>query len=91
MSNEKFTPGEWEYCISGGEAGYPLVFEMKTGLEIASVFIQNGYTENGIANAHLIAAAPEMYRMLKLVHGILGSGSLSMEIENLLKKARGEI
>lgn len=94
---EKFTPGEWEHCIFGGECGYPLVFEQKTGLRVASIFIQNGDTENGIANAALIAAAPEMYRMLKyLADGIRWGGlqhtdrSLAAEIEAVLKKARGE-
>lgn len=62
MRNEKFTQGEWEHCILGGESGYPYVFEKKSGEGIATVFIQQGDTENAQANAALIAAAPEMYQ-----------------------------
>ena len=95
---EKFTPGPWEHCIFGGEAGYPLIFEKKTGLRIASVFIQNGDCENGIANATLVHAAPDMYRVLS---GICFEKSARIcnyapesckvcFINKALKKARGE-
>lgn len=54
-----------------------------------------------MANAHLIAAAPEMYEMLKSIHQCLGWGYTNAELadnlaeygaalERLLAKARGE-
>lgn len=42
------------------------------------------------ANAHLIAAAPEMYDMLKRLSAKQWDASEEEEIENLLAKARGE-
>ncbi len=97
MTDEKFTQGEWKHCIFGGECGYPLVFEKKTGLRVASIFIQNGDTENGIANAALIAAAPEMYALLSIMVSPtimmsenLRNDELRNAIKAVLKKARGE-
>lgn len=96
MKCEKFTPGEWVHCILGGEGGYPFVFENKTGEGIASVFIQQGNTEKAIANAALIAAAPAMYALLKMISdpatfmGAQTNQSLRAAIENILTKARGE-
>ena len=48
-----------------------------------------------IANAHLIAAAPEMYQMLKMIMDILNSDDHENEVSNadiakLLARARGE-
>jgi hypothetical protein len=87
MSNEKFTQGEWR-------------------AEITRVRFPNGkmmWAEGGdfdtlIANAHLIAAAPVMYRLLS---GICGEKSARCcnyapescevcSIRKVLKKARGE-
>jgi hypothetical protein len=43
------------------------------------------------ANAYLIKAAPEMYRLLEQLHGTLESVPiLQSEIETVLRKARGE-
>lgn len=97
---EKFTQGEWEVCYFRktpfGLEHY-LVHEPNYG-EVAVVNFHgasDGETEK--ANADLIAAAPEMYRMLKyLADGVRYGGiqhtdrSLAAEIEKLLKKARGE-
>lgn len=95
MSNEKFTQGEWDWFISGLESGYPIVSAGET--DIAEIYLPQGNHEEMMANVSLIAAAPEMYRMLKyLADGIRFGGlqhtdrSLTAEIDELLKKARGE-
>jgi len=84
---EKFTQGEWV-------AKTGLVGGMKTGL----VYIKGGGFDvsgapDAIANAHLIAAAPDMYRMLEhlevLVDGVL-IDEIRDERSEVLSKARGE-
>ena len=69
MNNEKFTQGEWEICYFRetpfGLEHY-LVHEPNYG-EVAVVNFHgesDGETEK--ANAALIAAAPQLYKMLKL-------------------------
>jgi hypothetical protein len=90
---EKFTRGEWVILpISRSTADVPafLVHERKFG-EVAIVNFHGGSDgETEKANAALIAAAPDMYRVLKFVKGALGHGSLVMEIDKVLQKARGE-
>lgn len=54
-----------------------------------------GHKDNeSISNAHLIAAAPEMYEMLEKVLSeykeMLGMSPEAEDIERLLAKARGE-
>ena len=104
MSNEKFTQGEWraeiedhEFCDTGDYiTDFGIVTDKNIG--IAQCFDNSVINEEeAAANCHLIAAAPEMYRMLKyLADGVRYGGiqhtdrSLAAEIENLLKKARGE-
>ena len=97
MSSEKFTQGEWRaeiedhsFCDTGD---YITEFGVVTGKRqsIAQCFDFGSINEEeAAANCYLIAAAPDMYRMLQIVHGVLGGGSLPMEIEKVLKKARGE-
>ena len=103
MSKEKFTPGEWWVEITDHELAdtgdyvtdFAVVTE-KTG--VAQCFDNSVVSEEeAAANCHLIATAPEMYRMLKyLADGVRWGGiqhtdrSLAAEIEKLLKKARGE-
>lgn len=87
MSNEKFTPGEWVT-----RPGNTTVLDKKSN-PIAMVYRAEYYRskEESFANAALIKAAPEMYRMLEQLHGALSTVPiLQGEIENLLKKARGE-
>ena len=90
---EKFTQGEWVILpISRSTADVPafLIHEREFG-EVAIVNFHGGSDgETEKANAALIAAAPDMYRVLKFVKGALGHGSLVMEIDKVLKKARGE-
>ena len=81
---EKFTKGEWLVGSLGtglGYDSYEITFN-KDGECIAEII-------HNLPDAHLIAAAPEMYEMLKN----LSRGDVfhtCKEIEQLLAKARGE-
>lgn len=85
MSEAKFTKGEWVVTDTYSNYIYDVVrignFDMKVKSE---------------ANAHLIAAAPEMYEMLDEVSHVLGhelnptNKSYIKAIKELLTKARGE-
>lgn len=90
MNEAKFTKGEW--VARTEEFG---------GMQIALVYVSGGGFDvsgapNAIANAHLIAAAPEMYEMLKLAISLMDGDSIEdfgyqyQEIQTLLTKARGE-
>lgn len=86
MSSEKFTPGEWRVDIeSHGIHIIPNIAWLgeKSSME----------RKENIANAHLIAAAPEMYQVLKRLIELTDYtelvGILS-DAKTILKKARGE-
>lgn len=79
MTNEKFTLGEWTAEFT--RVRFPNGERMWVGC---------GDVYTKIANAHLISAAPDMYRMLEFLHTIVGAGSVALEIDKVLKKARGE-
>jgi hypothetical protein len=91
MNNENWTKGNWEaffYAIGCGED------------LIATVDFK---LDEGMANAHLIAAAPELYKELKYAEEILRevakvSGLTHIDVESCtnmatkaLAKARGEL
>ena len=83
MSNEtKFTEGDWfadDSCY-----GSPFIDDGSGGV-LAEVYDVN--------NAHLIAAAPEMYKILDFIYKELNGVEESIywdDIEKLLSKARGE-
>lgn len=107
MSN--FTPGPWwvdpedEKWTAGIESsGFSVVIAGNKHKNEHDMGIQGGTPEQTAANAHLIAAAPEMYELLELGSVILtdivtGSLSVDNEIERLkirmdelLAEARGE-
>lgn len=91
---EKFTKGEWS---SNGFStvlinGEPLCAMVNSA-------VTTGDPAEDYANAHLVAAAPEMYAMLKQVSELVdmdGGSAIDWIIENtfdireLLAKARGE-
>jgi hypothetical protein len=100
---EKFTQGEWfveeKSANLHGLAwfGFQVISPEKRKRVCYSETDDKKNIPQMQANAALIAAAPEMYRMLKyLADGVRYGGiqhtnrSLAAEIENLLKKARGE-
>ena len=90
MSEAKFTKGEWSIH---GDWGIKA-----EGVNdcIATFEHFDQRPEWAFANAHLIAAAPEMYEMLDEVLNVLGhelnptNKSYIKAIKELLAKARGE-
>lgn len=96
---EEFTLGEWKAVINAPlEDDYICdVYDSNNNCVCECFTAGNWGDETGIseqqktANMYLIAAAPEMYRMLKQLHGALKSVPiLQGEIEAVLKKVRGE-
>ena len=90
MSEAKFTKGEWKiYEYKRAHPNNP---------SLPHVTIHYGEEEEHIvdtvyeiADAHLIASAPEMYAALEHILDNQALGSpLALSINNLLAKARGE-
>lgn len=77
MSAHAFTPGPW--CLGNGGEPHGAEFEVRagedavlyiTGVQWASLEYEEGYLPpfaQAEANAHLIAAAPELYEALELL------------------------
>jgi len=99
MSETKFTKGEW-HCIDGTIIGEQVLFVHATELGVnkgivcrltKQVDTHISLSLEDIANAHLIAAAPDMYKMLESLrddYGLLTT--VGKDIDKLLAKARGE-
>ncbi len=92
MTEAKFTNGKWEVVEESEHHGFYV--EDSNGYTVADLYFISKLSEasvnhgdNAKANAHLIAAAPEMYEFLE---------SLQLDVSNdykrdeLLAKARGE-
>lgn len=98
---EKFTPGPWKVEFEDIECceddPHVYVVHCKT-VSPDTALLEFNITEENVANAHLISAAPEMYEALKLAYGIIYQAAKnSFEAEDILnrfdsvlKKARGE-
>lgn len=91
---EKFTKGGWIAFYPHEVLNEGL---MSIGSDVGKLICKAELYKSTItevtANANLIAAAPEMYAMLKLISDlslITDDKGLSDEIDNLLAKARGE-
>ena len=85
----KWTPGPWRgesYVFPGpdnspGDAGFDIVADRpgySAPRNIAGTIMQNadddtGYLAEDEANAHLIAAAPELFEALRAAEGLWGS------------------
>ena len=83
---EKFTKGPWRVSVCFVRRT-PLVQRGMSG----GFYVTDDDDLRAIADANLIASAPEMYEMLKSVAAnYANSESLISEIERLLAKARGE-
>ena len=81
MAFYKSKYNEWHVSIPGQD---------ETGMRLA-LFPDGVLTRHPEGDAHLIAAAPEMYELLNRLKDTLSSVPLLQgEIENVLKKARGE-
>lgn len=100
MSNEKFTQGEWRaeiedhsFCDTGD---YITTFGIVTGKNqsIAECFDTGKINEEeAAANCYLIAAAPELYWVLKRLIELTDYAELVgilSDAKTILKKARGE-
>ena len=89
MSEAKFTGGEWRRHYSPNCQEYVICDRRRNGgYAVASL---SG--SNSKANAHLIAAAPEMYAMLKEARKLCHSGGYfdtRDKIDSALAKPRGE-
>ena len=90
MIDTKFTNGPWDWEHDNDTASVIQVFskaeEAKGDPDICRIQHE--------PNASLIAAAPEMYEMLKACSEILKKCDLhnaSRDVDNLLAKARGEL
>lgn len=95
MSEPTFTPGPWGWCMP--DEVFPAVFCNENGNIIADLYDAKNNQRQMVANAALIAAAPEMYAKLKELADVLRFGgmlctnrTMAQEIEEILKKARGE-
>ena len=97
MMSEKFTQGEW--VLKDGF--YPCFVDvhcgeaMKVPVCISATDLNYEQGAERIANAHLIAAAPEMYRMLEKMIGFSFEWNdeddpIKSDIEKLLLEIRGE-
>lgn len=95
MSDQKHTPGPWS-------VGGPNKFLNQLTIE-PSIGVAYGAGAELVANANVMAAGPELYEALKELHALVlgecpslldedsgGDARLCMEIEDALKKARGE-
>ena len=101
----KFTSGEWR-CCDGTQFGEQILFvDIKDNAAVVcrltkEVDREVPLSNEDIANAHLIAAAPDMYAILEdsrtmlraFYHntGSIGAIAQVRLIDDLLKKARGE-
>lgn len=99
MSKAKFTKGKWvvSSVTVNGERVENSWSVSVNGFLLANV--RSGATfcvvdEIQKANAHLIAAAPEMYEMLEKIHDSMAGngeyGEFCFDVKELLAKARGE-
>lgn len=92
MSDTKFTPGPWAW----GNEDWSDQWFLQPGVLIIDYDGggPSGSDEFDAANAHLIAAAPDLYAALNGLLGLLDAGSLyepqAYAARAALAKARGE-
>ncbi|MCP5077511.1 MAG: hypothetical protein GY951_05575 [Psychromonas sp.] len=90
---EDFTKGEWK-----ANTDYATFININTDSAcIASVDVEGSvYSEEELANAHLIAAAPEMYKIIEglcveaenlddIIYGDRGCGEAQEPLESVVK------
>lgn len=96
MSKTKFTKGEWELKPTGFHGEFNITTQDRLDDSKTSILtIDTDYTGYiGVeqkANAHLIAAPPDMYEMLaSLLRHEIESVDTHNAVVDLLAKARGE-
>lgn len=91
MSDTKFTPGPWITFQPRGDGSVPVRTD---GLGITICYVHDGAICDAINNAHLIAAAPELYEVLdRLVNWTCSEHGMIPPVYDAVKalsKARGE-
>ncbi len=98
MSDTKFTNGEWKaeyYTTKCDGADRVLAYEVWSDgpcvvRKTYTDYVDDKINNELLANAHLIAAAPEMYEMLESLRGDYDQCATAECIDALLAKARGE-
>ena len=83
----KHTPGPWEVRSEPGRCGYDLII-FKDVKVIAEMICPTW--SGAVADANLIAAAPDMYEALKEIHALLEENQPSWYLQkhyNVMKKA----
>lgn len=98
--NQQHTPGPWHVGMQPG----PIIYDSRYGSQIVRMDNPFGQTdEDNLANAHLIAAAPEMLAALQQVYtrleleesenpnGTYLCAAMRGTIGRAIKKAKGEI
>jgi len=97
-SEAKWTQGPWKYNAKTREIGVVDTSDTQSyGMMLVVAYIDEYDHPEYTANAHLIAASPELYEALDMLMDASGPGDLAQlmaeERENiieLLAKARGE-
>ena len=85
MSTSKYTPGPWK---TEQRHGRKIYIHAETWGHLAEVYQAETTDEEGLANAQLMAAAPEMGMMLLSIFSHISHGGPTREEgEALLKKA----
>ena len=87
---EKFTKGEW---VVERHVGAVYVSSERGDViaKKSTEYANKGFVNEVEANAHLIAAAPEMYELLScILERFEPYDEASIEIKKVLAKARGE-
>lgn len=94
---EKFTPGPWEVGYGLLDGGYLGIWKSGSETVVARISPTDRETDEDKANAHLIAAAPDMYAALEEARDICCADNCGSyhtrtykEWTALLSKARGE-
>lgn len=95
MSETKFTKRQWDVCTKPKSENYALHVNCGDMMELTVITTAGDISHaDGIerkANAHLIAAAPEMYNLLQdVMNSKCCTSEFSDQISELLAKARGE-
>lgn len=98
MSEPTFTPGPWGWCMP--DEVFPAVFCNENGNIIADLYDAKNNQRQMVANAALIAAAPEMYEFIEWLRSVEGQCAILKakrylpqildKVDEILKKARGE-
>lgn len=98
MSEAKFTKREWAVITEPESERYLTTVDcggvMQLNVITSATDITFAESFERRANAHLIAAAPEMYEMLEKIHDSMAGngeyGEFYYDVKELLAKARGE-